>query len=233
MNASPATRLIGFWAAVASTVFGLGYVVALLATLAGAVGGAWATAYQLAPSIVLAWSYMVLMACVVDAAPSEHRIWATIGFGFALMYSVMNSIVYFTELTVVLPRVLRNDAESLSVLLFEPGTFLFAVNGLAYGFMSMAALFAAPAFAWQGVDARVRWAMLAHGAIGPFVVGAVVWPPLTLIGALWIVTFPTMAILLAIAFRTCQVPSVTETESLSAKGIDRHGSYGSVPRDRD
>jgi hypothetical protein len=195
------TSRIGFWAAIIATVFGLAYIVALLATLTGALVGPWATFYQLAPSIVLAWSYMVLMACVLDAAPSERKIWATIGFGFALMYSVMNSIVYFTELTVVIPRVLRNEAESVSVLLFEPGAFLFAVNGLAYGFMSMAALFAAPVFARLGPEARVRWAMLAHGVIGPFIVGAVVWPPLTYIGALWIVTFPVMGILLAVLFR--------------------------------
>ncbi len=195
------TSRIGFWAAVIATIFGLGYIVALLLTLAGVLAGPWATFYQLAPSIVLAWSYMALMACVLDAAPPERRIWATIGFGFALMYSVMNSIVYFTELTVVIPRVLQNEAGSVSVLLFEPGTFLFAVNGLAYGFMSMAALFAAPVFARQGIETPVRWAMLAHGVIGPFVVGAVVWPPLTYIGALWIVTFPAMGILLAILFR--------------------------------
>jgi hypothetical protein len=199
------TSRIGFWAAVVATVFGLAYIVALLATLTGVLAGPWATLYQLAPSIVLAWSYMVLMACVLDAAPSERKIWATIGFGFALMYCVMNSIVYFTELTVVIPRVLRNEAGPVSVLLFEPGAFLFAVNGLAYGFMSMAALFAAPVFARRGPEARVHWAMLAHGVIGPFIVGAVVWPLLTYIGALWIVTFPVMGILLAILFRKAAI----------------------------
>jgi hypothetical protein len=195
------TSRIGFWAAVIATIFGLAYIVALLATLTGMLIGPWDTFYQLAPSIVLAWSYMVLMACVLDIALPEQKIWATIGFGFALMYSVMNSIVYFTVLTVVIPHVLRNEAELVSVLLFEPGAFLFAVNGLAYGFMSMAALFAAPVFARRGPEARVRWAMLAHGIIGPFIVGAVMWPPLTYIGALWIVTFPVMGILLAILFR--------------------------------
>jgi len=198
---NPYTSRIGFWAAVIATLFGLGYIVALLATLAGVLTGPRATFYQLAPSIVLAWSFMVLMACILDAAPPERRIWAINGFGFALMYAVMNSIVYFTELTVVIPRLLRNEAASLSVLLFEPGEFLFAVNGLAYGFMSMAALFAAPVFARSGLEARVRWAMLAHGAIGPFIVAAVVWTPLQYIGALWIVTFPTMGVLLVMLFR--------------------------------
>ncbi len=199
---NPHTSRIGFWSAVVATVFGTGYIAALLATLSGVLTGIWATAYQLAPSIVLAWAYMVLMACVLDTASAERKVWATIGFGFALMYSVMNSIVYFTELTVVIPRVLQSQAASVSVLLFEPGQFLFAVNGLAYGFMSMAALFASPVFGGRGLEARARWAMVAHGVIGPFIVGAVVWAPLTYIGALWIVTFPTMGILLALLFRS-------------------------------
>jgi hypothetical protein len=210
MNAP--TCLIGFWSAIISTVFGLLYIAALVATLAGAVSGPWATAFQLAPSIVLAWSYMVLMACILDAAPLERRIWAIIGFGFALMYSVINSIVYFTELTVVLPKVLRNEGESVSVLLFEPGTFLFAVNGLAYGFMSMAALFAAQVFPRLGAEkeiaeVRVHRAMLALGVIGPCIVGAVLWPPLTAIGALWIVIFPVMGISLAIMFQRAKAKS--------------------------
>jgi hypothetical protein len=207
------TSRIGFWAAVTATIFGLAYIAALLATLAGVLVGPMATFYQLAPSIVLAWSYMILMACVLDAAPPERKIWGTIGFGFALMYSVMNSIVYFTELTVVIPRVLRNEAGLVSVLLFEPGAFLFAVNGLAYGFMSMAALFAAPVFARVKTEARVHWAMVAHGVIGPFIVGAVIWSPLTYIGALWIATFPVMGILLAILFRRADIQGNTTQHS--------------------
>ncbi len=73
---NPYTSRIGFWAAVIATIFGLGYIVALLATLAGLLVGPWATFYQLAPSIVLAWSYMVLMACVFDTASPERKIWA-------------------------------------------------------------------------------------------------------------------------------------------------------------
>ena len=202
---NPYTSRIGFWAAVLATIFGLAYIAALFATLSGMLVAPWDTAYQLTPSLVLAWCYMVLMACVQDAAPRERKIWATIGFGFALMYSVMNSIVYFTELTVVVPRILRDEIGPVAVLLFEPGAFLFAVNGLAYGLMSMAALFASPVFTRSGLQARVRWAMLAHGLIGPFIVGAVVWSPLTYIGALWIVTFPAMTISLALLFRSGRV----------------------------
>jgi len=195
------TPRIGYWAALVATTFGAGYILALAATLAGTTTGPLATLYQLAPSIVLAWAFLVLMACVLDAAPAERRIWTLLGFAFALMYAVINSIVYFTELTVVIPLQMRNEADALTLLRFEPGTFLFAVNGLAYGFMSMATLFAAPAFAREGLERRVRGALVAHGLIGPFIVGAVVWSPLQYIGVLWILTFPAVGVLLAAYFR--------------------------------
>lgn len=198
---NPPTARIGFWAALVAVISGLAYIAALVASFAGMLAGTQATAYQLAPSIVLAWSYLVLMACVLDAASRERRIWATIGFALALMYSVINSIVYFTQLTVVIPRIVRGEAAPLAVLLFEPGTFMFAINGLAYGLMSVAALFASPALSRPGREARARWTMVAHGVIGPFIVGAVVWPPLTYVGALWILTFPAMTLSLTLVFR--------------------------------
>jgi hypothetical protein len=195
------TAKIGLLASLIATLFGLGYTVAPGAALTGQIAGPWATAYEVAPSLGLAWSYLILAACIFNAAPAEKKIWATIGFSFALLYSAINSIVYFTQLTVVIPRLLQGKSAGLSVLYFEPGTFLFSVNGLAYGFMSMTALFSAFSFPRNGFDGRVRLALLAHGVIGPFIVGAVVLPALTYVGALWIITFPVMTLTLAMHFR--------------------------------
>ena len=47
----------------------------------------------------------------------------------------------------------------------------------------------------------VRGAMRARGAMGPIVIAAVFWPRMTYVGALWIATFPTMALALAGEFR--------------------------------
>ena len=43
--------------------------------------------------------------------------------------------------------------------------------------------------------------MWAHGAMGPIVIAAIFWPRMTYGGALWIVTFPAMALALAGVFR--------------------------------
>lgn len=195
-----ATARAGVWSAALATVSGIGYIAALLLTMGGVLNGPRSTAYQLAPSLVLAWSYMALMACVLDASHPNRKIWSTLGLCFAMIYATINSIVYFAQLSLVIPRQLRGDAESLSLLFFAPGTFFFAINGLAYGLMSLAALFASQAFHPTGTQARVRWAMVAHGGLGPFIAGAVQLPWLVYIGALWIVTFPLMSALLALHF---------------------------------
>jgi hypothetical protein len=79
------------------------------------------------------------------------------------------------------------------------------LNVLACGFRSTPALFASPVLDRRGREARVCRALLAHRAIGPFAMRAVKWPPFAVSGALRIATFPTMGILLAIAFQTAEM----------------------------
>ena len=200
------TSRIGFWAAALAAALGFAFSAAAFAQIAGSLVAPWDTFWAVAPSIFLAWCYMVLMACIQDAAPPERKLWATIGLCFALIYATTNSIVYMTVLTVVIPHILRNQETAVDVLLFEPGKFLFALNGLAYGLMSVSALFASPVFAQRGrLEAQVRWAMVAHGVLAPAIVGALAWPWLTFLGALWMLTFPVMTILLAKWFRTAKL----------------------------
>jgi hypothetical protein len=202
---NPHTSRIGCWAATLATGFGFAFSVAAFAQVAGVLAAPWDTFWMVAPSIFLVWCYMILMACILDAAPPDRKIWATIGLGFALIYATMNSIVYMTVLAVVIPHVLQNQSAAVAVLLFEPGHFLIAVNGLAYGLMSISALFAAPVFVRRGLETRIRQAMVAHGVLAPIIVGALAWPWLTYLGALWMVTFPVMTILLATWFRTAKL----------------------------
>jgi hypothetical protein len=108
--------------------------------------------------------------------------------------------VYFVQLVVVTPLVFQGNGDSAGMLAFGPGSFMLTLNGLAYGLMSASAFLAA--FAFPGRTQRfVRGAMWAHGAMGPIVIAAIFWPRMTYVGALWIVTFPAMALALARIFR--------------------------------
>jgi len=136
------------------------------------------------------------MACVLDVTSPDDKICAIIGLCFAVLYATINSIVYFVQLVVVTPLVFQGNADSAGMLAFEPRSFMLSLNGLAYGLMSASAFCAA--FAFPGQAQRfVRCTMWAHGAMGPIVIAAIFWPRMTYVGALWIVTFPAMALALA------------------------------------
>lgn len=191
----------GYFSSILTLFFGSLYILALLFSLMGYFPKPWDTFWQLLPSIFLAWSFMTTMAIVFKYKSDSASAWPIIGLSFAIIYATINSIVYFTELTVVIPKIIENDYSSLSLLLFEPGKFLFAINGLAYTLMSVSALFVSFSFKNQGSDWFPKWALFAHGIVGPFILGAVLWAPLTYIGALWILTFPIMCIALMRYFK--------------------------------
>ena len=198
---SACTPRIGIWAAILSVLFAACFsIVALAANFTMLIPAIWVNPLSFAPSLLLAWSYLVLMACVLDAALPEHRVWALLGLCLAVLYATMNSIVYFVQLVVVTPLVFQGNGDLAGMLAFGPRSFMLSLNGLAYGLMSASAFLAA--FAFPGRAQRfVRGTMWAHGAMGPIVIAAIFWPGMTYVGALWIVTFPAMALALAGVFR--------------------------------
>ena len=201
---SACTPRIGIWAAILSVLFAACFsIVALAANFTMLIPSMWVNPLSFAPSLLLAWSYLVLMACVLEAALPEHRVWALLGLCFAVLYATINSIVYFAQLVVVTPLVFQGNGNLAGVLAFGPRSFMLSLNGLAYGLMSASAFVAA--FAFPGREhGFVRSAMWAHGAMGPIVIAAIFWPRVTYVGALWIVTFPAMALALAGVFRRAE-----------------------------
>jgi hypothetical protein len=195
------TARLGFWITVFAGIAGLGYEIAALAELARMIRPPTSLIYILGPSLVLALSFPAVISCVLDVVPNDRKIWVRIGLNLILVYSVINSIVYFSQLTVVIPKVLAGQSADVNLLLFESGKFMYAINGLAYGLMSLGTLFVAFAFDAVGPHKWVRRTMLAHGVLAPFITGALFVPAFFAIGILWLVTFPAMMIALAGLFR--------------------------------
>jgi hypothetical protein len=154
----------------------------------------------IAPSLLLAPTFVVMMICVHYAAPEEKRVWSHIGIVFAVLYAALVSIVYVTWLFVVEPHILRGEAAKVGPFLFEPGSFVQMVDGLGYTFMGLATLFAAPVFAGRGLAGWLRGLFLANGALSALVFLAYVAYS-TALGAPWALVFPVLPILLAAYFR--------------------------------
>jgi hypothetical protein len=195
----------GFWAAVAAFVTSVGYGIPQLLQVAGVLPDPWDRILIFAPSLALAPSFVLTMAAVHVAAAPRWRGFTLGAFGIAVMYAVLVSTVYVTQLGVVIPADIRGDGASVALLgCCGQGQFLTGVDLLGYTLMSLATLLAAPVFP----DRWTRWWMMANGLLAPFLIGQLAWPSLIYIGALWLITFPVAMALIAIGFTRGPVAAI-------------------------
>jgi hypothetical protein len=132
------------------------------------------------------------------------------------MYTALISINYYVQLTWVAPRLADGRIAGMEQFLFVPfDSFLYSVDILGYGFMSVATFFAAMVFNGKGVERVARWFLIANGLLLPFITLQMYWHWMIWIAALWAVTFPGSTWSLAIIFRRAS------TTISSNKGIDQ------------
>lgn len=208
---SPSAKRAGFYSAMLATVFSISYILAQFAEWAGLLGSAGGPesastplglAILLTPSLLLAPCFLVLVISIHQVASPERKVWSHAAVAFATVYTVLISLVYYVQLTLVAPRLLRGQTEGIEVFLFVPfDSFLYAVDILGYSFMSAATLFAALVFTGKGVERVVRIFLIANGLLLPFLALQMYVHSLIWIAALWAVTFPGSTWSLAILFR--------------------------------
>jgi hypothetical protein len=200
-NSKRIVSKIGLWSAILTFLFGMGYIIALFATLTGLLKSPWDMTYQILPSIFLAPSFLILMIAIHNYVPQERNIYSNIGVSFAIIYTTIVSIVYFTVLSVVLPNMLHGTVDSIYILQWLPNSFLQNVDGIGYGFMSLATLFTALAFTGTGIELWARRFMIAHGLVIIGVIGSVFVPAFFIIAILWVITFPLFSLSLILLFK--------------------------------
>lgn len=218
---SASTKTVGYGSAVLATVFSVTYSVVQIAEwlgLLGSQGGPEASStllglvLLLTPSLFLGSAFLVLVVSIHYLAPAERKIWSHAAIAFATAYTVLISIVYFVQLTLVAPHLARGQIQGIEVFLFVPfDSFLYAVDILGYSFMSVATLFAAMVFTGKGLERVVRLFLLANGLLLPFLALQMYFHSLLWVAALWAVTFPGSTWSLAILFRrAATAPTSTE-----------------------
>jgi hypothetical protein len=218
----PSTKRLGYWSAALSTVFSLAYVFAQLAEWFGWLGSQGGPdssstplgiALLLTPSLLLGSSFLVLVVSIHQLASSESKIWSQAALAFATAYTTLISIVYFVQLTWVLPRLARGQTEGIEMFLFTPfDSFLYAVDILGYSFMSVATLFAAKVFNGDGIERVARILLTANGLLLPFIALQMYLHSLIWIASLWAITFPAATWSLAILFRRTATINSTDTK---------------------
>ena len=218
---SSSTKALGQWSAGLATLFSVTYIVGQLAEwwgLLGSHGGPSSSSTPLglvvllAPSFFLGSSFLLLVVCIHQLAEPDRKVWGHAAVVFATAYTVLVSIVYFVQLTLVAPRLARGQIAGIEAWLFVPfDSFLYAVDILGYSFMSVATLCAAPVFTGGGLRRVVRWFLTANGLLLPFIALQMYVHWLIWIAALWAVTFPGSTWALAILFRRAETSRTLDT----------------------
>jgi hypothetical protein len=208
---SPSTRKVGYWSAVLATIFSVTYVLGQLAEWFGLMGHGEAAdnvgtplgmIVLIAPSLLLAPAFLVLMVSIHQLSAPDRKVWSHVAVTFATVYTVLTSINYYVQLTWVGPRLAAGSTHGIEPFLFVPfDSFLYAVDILGYSFMSASALFAANVFKGRGIVQTVRWFLIANGLLLPFNALQMYSPWLIWISAFWAVTLPGATISLARYFR--------------------------------
>ena len=202
---------IGYWSAIFASVFSIVYLIGQLAEWLGWLGSgggpensstALGLVVLLTPSLLLAPSFALTMLCVHYYAPEAKKVWSHAGIIFATVYTVMISINYYVQLTLVVPHMMRGEIASIQPFLFIPfSSFIYSVDVLGYSFMSLSTLFGAFVFTGAGLEQTARRFMIANGLLIPFLLLQIYYHPLIWPASLWAVTFPGSTISLAMLFK--------------------------------
>ena len=200
---TPAVIRLGYWSAMLTALFCVLFTIAAVLTEARLLKAPWDVVLPIAPSLLLAPSFLSMLVCVNALAPDRSKIWSQLGVAFGCVYVPLCVAAYIVELFVVEPRVLRGSATETALLTLVRGDSVFnAIDGIGYVFMCLATLFAAQAFGQTRLERWIRGLFLANGALAVpifltyFVNRSFMWA-----AALWCVTIAGSAILLALFFR--------------------------------
>jgi len=213
---------IGFWSALLTTLFSIGYGITLIITMFSMLAPSTSASpgrggiesfvasfhpiqmLSLIPSLLLVPSFIVLMVSIHYYAAPGKKIWSHLGLAFAIIYAVMASINYITQLTVVRLSILNHETDGLAMFVMGNSHSLFWALASSYAFMNLSMLFAGPVFEGEKLERAIRRLFFANGASVVITIFGILvdFPLVYLIGSLvpWCVIFSWATWLLAVLF---------------------------------
>jgi hypothetical protein len=157
------------------------------------------------PSLLLALTLIVLMACIYRWAPEDKKIWGLIGLCLAIVYAAMASINYNIQAVAVNGSLAAGETAGIAMLLPDRPHAVFEALANSYVYMALAMVFSAFAFSGSRLQAWIRWVFLAQIVT---VVGQVGWSMFGLhatvfiaTSLVWVAGAPISFALLALLFK--------------------------------
>lgn len=119
--------------------------------------------FQFIVCFILAVSFVVVANSLYSNAAEEVKIWGRIAVSFSVMYAVLICLVYYSQLTVIHLGLVPID--SLPLINFTPGAWLFAIDMLGYTFLALSTLAASFLFGRKGLERPIKFLLIIHGAL--------------------------------------------------------------------
>jgi hypothetical protein len=121
--------------------------------------------------ILIAISVVIMMACFYDTTRQELKIFGLLALVSSAIYAPFCIGTYFLQLSAVALNPLNLSSEVLAVIDFKPGSPIFVLDMLGYGFLCLSTLAAGFALT-EAKDKVLRVLCFVHGAIAIFSIAA-------------------------------------------------------------
>lgn len=209
-------RRLGTWAAILSAVFAVLWFITFNMKDVFQVVPDWTdlTAYAEAfrisrftliyPSLLLAVTYLVLLASLHRILPEEKKIWSLIALALGILYATMASINYNIQAVAV--RMSLAAGQTAGIEMFIPDNVNSIYNALAnsYVYMGISMAFAGFAFGEGRLERWIRGLLVIQiiSAAGQIGYSMLDWPDtvLMLTGMVWVLGAPVAFGLMAVWF---------------------------------
>lgn len=163
---------LGYWAGVLSAVFAtLWFITFRLQDVFQAVPDwhdlqAYAEAFRMVrltyvyPSLLLAITYLILLACIHRVVPEEKKIWSLIAFSIGILYSVMASVNYNIQAVAVRLSLGAGEIKGIEMLLPDNLNSIFNALANSYVYMTLSMFFLGFVFSKERQEKWIRGLLL-------------------------------------------------------------------------
>lgn len=103
--------------------------------------------YWMYPAMLMAFSYLILMINIHHFASGGKKLFSSIGVAFAIMATLILSVDYFIQISVIQPSILAGETEGIALLTqFNPHGIFIVLEELGFLLMSISFFALFPVF---------------------------------------------------------------------------------------
>ena len=209
---------IGYLSGVAASAATVVYVVVQLLQISGTLR------FPFDEILIYGSSFCIVVPFVFEILSLHYltepnkRFWTHGALIFATAYLVFVSSNYVVQLATIIPAKLRGSIDDVRMFDQTPHSFFWDYDALGYICMGLAALFAVPAVGKEGLERRVRLALVIHAFVTPLIGAVYFYPAFTadlilFLGLPWAFTAPTFMLLLGLMLQHKKATSIYEVDA--------------------